>query len=175
MRRTLPRRYRQSSFQTLPAAALLSLLFSLTTVRRHAVRLAPTTLLIPLPIHRHIRRRRKLAPCTNALALIEEDEWHRDHDRGNAPDQRHAPVDADALEHVECEEGKDGAEDAAQEGVAGDGGGGEHEVRVDDVVEELQEDGEDAEAGGKSGHGGHDPVDVLGVARPAEPEDACES
>lgn len=44
------------------------------------------------------------------------------------------------------EEWAGGCEEGADDGVACDGGGGEHHVGLDDVHGELHEDGEEAEA-----------------------------
>lgn len=45
-------------------------------------------------------------------------------DEGDGTEEGAGPVDAHGVEHVRREEGEDGAEEGAQEGVCGDGGGG---------------------------------------------------
>lgn len=63
------------------------------------------------------------------------------------------------MEHLDGEERCGGAAGGAHDCVCGDGGGGVHEVGVDEVVEEADE--EEEEGGGEegSGDGGDDPVD----------------
>jgi hypothetical protein len=75
------------------------------------------------------------------------------------------------LEHVGREERKPGTAKRSQEGVARDGRGREHEVRVDEVVEGLQEDGHEPKAREKARKRGNDPVHRVAIARPAEPEE----
>ena len=90
--------------------------------------------------------------------------------------QRRGPLDTHPVEHVGCEKREYGAETGAEEGVGGDSGGREHQVGVDDIVEQGKEDAEDTEAREEAGERGHDPVDFVAFEPgPAEPEEAaCE-
>ena len=97
--------------------------------------LAPRTLLIPLPILLNIRRRRKLALRANLLAIQIEEDRHRRQQHRHTPDQRASPLDAHTLKHLRREQGEDAAKDGSHECICCDGGGGEHEVCVDDIVE----------------------------------------
>ena len=104
----------------------------------------------------------------NPSTVVEEDDGDGNKRGGNAAKQGGSPLDTHTLEHVGGEERETGTGERTEEGVTGDGGGGEHEVRVDQVVEGLKEDGGQTEAGEDTGEGGHDPVDLAAVARPAE-------
>lgn len=117
-----------------------------------------------------------MALASNFLPVEQEHDWQRNQHERDTSKERGSPLDAHAVEHVGGEEGEDGAETGAQKGVCGQGGGGEHEVGVYDVIEEGEEDAEDAEAGEEAGEGGHDPGDLGAFeAGPAEPEEAaCE-
>ena len=107
----------------------------------------------------------------DAGTVVVEDDGNGDQRGGNAAKQGGSPLDAHALEHVCGEERETGAGERAEEGVARDGGGGKHEVRVDQIVKGLEEDGGKTETGEDTGEGGHDPVHLAGIARPAEPEE----
>lgn len=126
--------------------------------------LTPLALLVPLLVLRDIRRRRELTLRADPLSIQVEEHGHRRQDHSYAADERGGPLDSHTVEHLRCEEREDTAEDGAHEGVGGDGGGSEHQVRVDDVVEETEEDTEDTEASKEAGQNGDDPVDVAGIA-----------
>ena len=83
-------------------------------------------------------------------------------------------MDAHADEHVIGKQRERGGHDGSQEGVGGDGGGGEHKIRIDEIIKQAQEDSEDAEAREQTRQRGHDPGNgVPLIARPAEPEQAA--
>lgn len=63
------------------------------------------------------RRRRKLTLLPDPRTKLIKHDGNRHQNQGYAAQQRASPVDADALEHVGCEEGKDGTGEGAQEGV----------------------------------------------------------
>jgi len=63
------------------------------------------------------RRRRKLTVLPDPRTKLIKHDGNRHQNQGHAAQQRAGPVDADALEHVGCEEGEDGAGEGAQEGV----------------------------------------------------------
>ena len=73
--------------------------------------------------------------------------------------------------HGRAEEGEAGPEEAADEGVGGDGAVGVEQVHVDDVLEALDEDDEHGAADGDGGDDFRHPARAR-VARPREPEEA---
>lgn len=92
-------------------------------------------------------------------AVLVEHEGDDGKDGGDTADEGAAAADAHGVEHLDGEEGGGSAAGGAHDCVCGDGGGGVHEVGVDEVVEEADE--EEEEGGGEegSGDGGDDPVD----------------
>ena len=128
-------------------------------------------LLLPALILRDVRTRRHLGVLPDFLAVHIEDDGQGDHGGGDASHQGGRPLDAHAREHVLGEERERGRGGGAQKGIRRHRGGGEHEVRIHEVVEQAEEDGEDAEAREQARQGRHDPRDRPAlVARPAEPE-----
>ena len=73
--------------------------------------------------------------------------------------------------HGGAEEGEPGPEEAADEGVGGDGAVGVEQVDVDDVLEALDEDDEHGATDRDAGDELRDPARAR-VARPREPEEA---
>lgn len=76
------------------------------------------------------------------------------------------------IEHVGCEQGEDGTANGSQEGVCSHGRSGEHEIRIDDVVQATQEDCVDAEPQEQTSKRGNDPGDTIRKACPAKPKKA---
>ena len=52
------------------------------------------------------------------------------------------------------------------------GGNLQHEISINEIIEQLQEYRQQSKAGEEAGQGGRDPVDVGPVAGPGEPEEA---
>lgn len=71
-----------------------------------------------------LSRGRKLAPGSDPGPVAPKDDGDGHEDEGDAAEEGAGPVDAQGVEHVRREEGEDGAEEGAQEGVCGYGGGG---------------------------------------------------
>jgi hypothetical protein len=147
--------------------------FSLSNLPTPAITLYPLTLLVSTPVLLDIRRRRKVAFRAETFAEDVEDDGHRHQHRRHTPKQGTRPLNAHTIEHEGRKQRKNATEAGAHEGVCGDSRGGEHEVCVNDVVEQGEEDGEDAEAGEEAAEHGDDPVRVSCVACPSEPEQAA--
>ena len=71
-----------------------------------------------------LSRGRKLAPGSDPGPVAPKDDGDGHEDEGDAAEEGAGPVDAQRVEHIRREEGKDGAGEGAQEGVCGYGGGG---------------------------------------------------
>lgn len=70
------------------------------------------------------------------------------------------------MKHLAGKKWETGTCERSQECVAGNGGGSEHEVCVNKVIEGLKEDGHEAEAGEDAAEGGDNPGDVAGESSP---------
>ena len=75
-----------------------------------------------------------------------------------------SPLDTHSIEHVRREEREYTTAQRTHERVTCDSGSCEHEIRVDDVVQQAQKDSEDAKAGEESREYRDDPVHVAGVS-----------
>ena len=117
-----------------------------------------------------------------------------DEQDGDAAKQSPCVLNAHAVKHLTREEGEASGGHRAEEGVGGDGRGGtdrnvsweigrsgdelmrkmighlQHQIRIDNVIEELDEDCQDTESGEQPRKRRHDPVYTSGVSSPAEPE-----
>lgn len=97
------------------------------------------------------------ASSNGGSVLVEEEGDGRKED-GDTADEGTTAADTEGVEHLHGEKGGGGTACGSHDCVCGDGGGGVHEVGVDEVVEEADE--EEQEGGGEeaSSDGGDDPV-----------------
>lgn len=95
---------------------------------------------------------------SDGRSVLVEEEGDDGKEDGDTADEGAAAADAEGVEHLHGEERGGGTAGGSHDCVCGDGGGGVHEVGVDEIVEEADE--EEQEGGGEeaSGDGGDDPV-----------------
>lgn len=68
-----------------------------------------------------LRCRREMTPRPNPCPIPPKDDGDRHKDERDAAEKRAGPVHAESVKHVRGEEGEDGAEERAQEGVCCNG------------------------------------------------------
>lgn len=95
---------------------------------------------------------------SDGRSVLVEEEGDDGKEDGDTADEGAAAADAEGVEHLHGEERGGGTASGSHDCVCGDGGGGVHEVGVDEVVEEADE--EEQEGGGEeaSRDGGDDPM-----------------
>lgn len=69
------------------------------------------------------------------------------------------------------EQRKDSTKKTTHQSIRSDGTGREHQIRLDEIVQQVQKDRQDAKARGEAGERRRDPMDVLSETGPREPED----
>lgn len=77
------------------------------------------------------------------------------------------------VEHVSGKQGKDGSEGRSHDRVCSNSRSCEHQIRVNDVVQQMDEDAIYAKPERDSGQCWYNPGNATGVAGPAEPEQSC--
>lgn len=108
-------------------------------------------------LHRFRRSERTLLSDLSTVEI--KCDRDRDEAERDEAEECACPVHVQRCEHVLGEHGEAGSSERSHESVSSDGGSGEHEVSVDEVVERLKENGKEAEAGEETGEGWDDPMD----------------
>lgn len=98
---------------------------------------------------------------------IEKGNMHRSKQRST---YCRSPLNSHTVEHVSGKQRKHTAKETSHERIGRDGGCSEHEIGVDNVVQERQKDGEDAKADEQTTENGRDPKNTSSVARPTKPK-----
>jgi hypothetical protein len=107
-----------------------------------------------------------LASLANLGTVSVEDERNGRKHNGDAAEKGGSILDSHTVEHLASKERETSTAERSKECVACDGRSGEHEVRVDEVVESLEEDRHEAETGEEATQSGNNPVDIVSESSP---------